>query len=162
MRVAAVLVEYQSAGLKVNGISQLRGRGLIGINHASRIRLQINLHFTFRDDVSRLLVVFEVSPTDLVEAAGIASVESDLHVVQRRPSTLLELHCLARLYGKQRASLLRLRDGETGRTLPDFEANLLRNLFERVLHPMPSVKIRPSHQQHSGDDRPRKPAPQPG
>ena len=62
----------------------------------------------------------------------------------------------------RRSSLLRLRDGETGRGLFDFETDLLRNLFQRILHPMSSIEICPCDQQQCGDNGCGEPAPQAG
>ena len=162
MCVACVLVEHQAAGLEVDRIFQVRGRGLVGIQQALRIRPQINLDFALGGDVSGRLIVFEIGATDLIEAAGIASVESDLDIVQLGVSALLELHRFAGLDGEQGASLLRFRDGESGRALLDFEADLFRNLLERVLDVMTRIEICSRNREHGDDRGAGKPAAQAG
>ena len=94
------MVECQAAGLEVNGIFAFRRRRLVGVQHAFRIRLQINQDLTLGDYVPGLLVIFEIAAANLIEAAGIASVESDLHIMQFGMSSFLKLHRFAGLDGK--------------------------------------------------------------
>ncbi len=89
-------------------IFQIPGRRLIRIDQALRIRFQVDLDFTLRGYVARLLIVFKVVPINLIEAAGIASVEGDRYVVQFGTAAGLELDSLARLDPEQRSTLFGL------------------------------------------------------
>ena len=79
-----------------------------GFSRPCGICLQIDLDFALGDHVSRLLVVFEIGAADLIEAGGIASIKSDLHIMQFGVAALLELHCFASLDGEQSAALFGL------------------------------------------------------
>ena len=71
-RVAAILVEYQIAGLQVNRILHFLRRGLVWAGQPGRIGDQIDLYFALCGYVASLLVISKIFAIDLIESRGIA------------------------------------------------------------------------------------------
>src|SRR6266700_7819199 len=137
----------------------LRG-SLVGTQNSLGVRLQINRDLACARDISRLLVVFEILTIDLIKARGVATVKSNGHIVQFRAQALLKLDGLLRLQLEQRPSLLRFRDRESLRALLNLDADLARDLLERILYPVFRIKIC-SQNRHTDKNRsPSKPAAQ--
>ena len=95
--VACLLVKEQVGGGQVDWIFQFPGRRLVGMNDAFRVGLQVHLNLAFANDIAGLGIIFKIRAVDLVEAAGIATIQRDGDVMQFGVPALLVLHRLAGL-----------------------------------------------------------------
>ena len=160
--VAGLLVEYEAAGLEMYGIFQFLGRGLIRAGEACRIRLKVNLDIPLGAYIAGLRVIFEIGSVNPVVAAGIATVNNYVHIVQLGATSLLELDSLAGAYSEYRASLFRARDSELLRALLDFISDFLGDCLQSLAH-LPVAEEVCRGDNHGDDDRAQsKPAPQTG
>src|SRR4051812_5285158 len=160
--IAALLVEDQPACDQVYRILQLFRCRLVWRAHALRVRLQIDLHFAFRDNISGLRVVLEIVSVDLIEAAGILSIKSDGDVAQFGVSALPVLHGFAGLDLEDGAPLLGAGYGEIVGGLLNLDPQLGWNAGDCFAHTPARVKVRPGHREHDDDRAYREPAAQAG
>ena len=156
--VPGLLIEDQVAGGQMNGILKFFGWSLVGAQCTLWISFEVNLDLALAGDVAGLRIVFEALSVNLIEAAGILSIQCDGDIVQLGTSALLELDGSAGLHLEDGVSLGGTGDGEALGGLLNVDANFAGNLLERVLHPMAGVEVSSRHHQHKRDGADHEPA----
>ena len=157
-RVSGFLVKQQIRGGEMDRILQLFGSRLVRMNQAFRVGFKIHLDLALAHHVAGLRVVLKIRAIDLVEAAGIATIQGNGDVMQLGAPALPVLHCLAGLNLEYGVPLLGAGNGETFGALLDFNPDFCRHFLKRVLHPVAGVEIHRHHHQQQSDGAPRKPA----
>src|ERR1700675_5099164 len=92
--IARILVEGEPVSFHMHRLPFSRGRRLVRIPAAFRIRFQVDQYGAFGSYISRGGIKLEIFPRNAIETRGIFAVDDDFDVMQVSPATLFELNRL--------------------------------------------------------------------
>ncbi len=161
VRHASLLAEYKPFGAQVDGVFHLARRALVVQQLTLGVALQVNVHFAAGFHRTGLLVVVKIVAVNLIEAIGVSSVNDDVDVLQVGAATLLVLHHLGGMNGKQRASAFALVEREALTGLLHLDAKFRGKVLQQQALLDARVKIKTGHHRDGNNGQPGKPLTQP-